>query len=299
MLSTSTWLHLRIPFSFFLMPVYFFALALSPNFNEPRIIWSFVIIHFLLYPASNAYNSYFDKDKKSIGGLKNPPPVSKGLYFTALFFDFLAILLGLKISLLFSVMLLLYGLASKAYSHPAVRLKRYPVTGWMVTGFFQGAFTLLMCYEGINALGLGSLLKPQLLWAALLTSLMILGNYPMTQIYQHEEDTKRGDRTLSVLLGILGTFIFTALLFLLATAGFFKFFSFYFSIAYALTFVVALTPVLSYFLWWLVKVKNDVSMADYSKTMRLNFISALCLNAFFIYLFLDHSQVIQALKGGF
>src|SRR5688500_17811307 len=94
MFSRSSWLHLRIPFSFFLLPIFLFSLSLSPNFNGPRMLWVFLIVHFLLYPASNAYNSYFDKDEKSIGGLKNPPPVKKGLYFLALTFDIVAIVLS-------------------------------------------------------------------------------------------------------------------------------------------------------------------------------------------------------------
>ena len=91
MFSLSSWLHLRIHFSIFLLPIFLFSLSISPNFNGPRIFWVFFIIHFLLYPASNAYNSYFDKDEKSIGGLENPPPVRKGLYFLALTLDLIAI----------------------------------------------------------------------------------------------------------------------------------------------------------------------------------------------------------------
>ena len=68
MLTRSTWLHLRIPFSYFLMPVFFFALGISPNLVESRLLWLFLIVHLFLYPASNGYNSYFDKDVKSIGG---------------------------------------------------------------------------------------------------------------------------------------------------------------------------------------------------------------------------------------
>src|SRR5687767_5050465 len=117
MFTRSAWLHLRIAFSYFLLPVFLFSLCISPNFNGPRLAWVFFIIHFLLYPASNGYNSYFDKDEKSIGGLKNPPPVNKGLYYLALLFDLLAVILGyIKISLIFAVMLLIYGLVSKAYS---------------------------------------------------------------------------------------------------------------------------------------------------------------------------------------
>src|SRR5690349_14747751 len=128
MLSRSSWLHLRIPFSYFLLPVYLFSLAISPNLNEARLIWVFIILHLFLYPASNGYNSYFDKDEKSIGGLRNPPPVNKGLYFLALLFDLIALVLGYwKINALFAIMLFIYGLISKAYSHPSIRLKKMPV----------------------------------------------------------------------------------------------------------------------------------------------------------------------------
>src|SRR5713226_7778955 len=104
---SATLLHLRIPFSYFLLPVYLFALGISLMFDESRIIWSFVIIHLMLYPATNEYNSYFDKDEKSIGGLKNPPPVNVSLYYVSLLLDTTAIFLAYwKISLLFSAMIL-------------------------------------------------------------------------------------------------------------------------------------------------------------------------------------------------
>ncbi len=299
MFFLSTLLHLRIPFSFFLMPVYLFALGNSPNFTEPRIILSFIVIHLLLYPASNGYNSYFDKDEQSIGGLRNPPQVNRSLYFTSLAFDLLAIALAIKISLLFSGMLFIYGLASKAYSHPSVRLKKYPFIGWLTTGFFQGFFTFLMCYEGINALGANSFFRSQLLIPAALTSVMLMANYPMTQIYQHEEDKKRGDTTLSILLGVRGTFIWTAIVFSLATGGFILFFNAYYQMKYAVVFMLSLLPVLVFFLMWMKKSMSNEMAANYSNTMRLNFISAMCLNGFFMYFFLDTSQVIQAIKAGF
>jgi 1,4-dihydroxy-2-naphthoate octaprenyltransferase len=247
MLTRSSWLHLRIPFSYFLFPVYLFALAISPNLNAGRMFWVFTILHLFLYPASNGYNSYFDKDEKSIGGLKNPPPVKKGLYFLSLLFDGVAIVLGYaKISLLFAIMLLVYGLVSKAYSHPAIRLKKYPVVGWIVTGLFQGLFTFLMCYVGINQFSLENVMHLHILVPAILTSLMLWGNYPMTQVYQHQEDVKRGDTTLSVKLGVKGTFIFTAIFFSVAVAGFVFYFIEFFQVKYAVYFLGALKKLKRY-----------------------------------------------------
>jgi 1,4-dihydroxy-2-naphthoate octaprenyltransferase len=297
MFSRSAWLHMRIPFSYFLLPVFLFSLSVSPNISAQPLLWTFIIIHLLLYPASNGYNSYFDKDEKSIGGLKNPPPVSKGLYFLALFFDVAAIGLAIwKISIAFAIMLLIYGLVSKAYSHPAIRLKKYPYTGWLVIGFFQGAFTFVMCYMGVNKYDLLQSLKPSVLIPAFLSSIMLWGNYPMTQVYQHEEDSTRGDITISYKLGIRGTFWFVLITFSVAVVGFMFYFIQYFSWHYALVFQVALLPVVCYFLYWFYKVWKDESNADFTHTMWLNFISATCLNAFFIYLFLHSSHILDAFQ---
>lgn len=276
------------------MPVYMFALCVSPNVSTQSLFWSFVIIHLFLYPASNGYNSYFDKDEKSIGGLKNPPKVKIDLYYTSLVFDAAAIVLALIfVSKEFAVMLFVYGVASKAYSHPSVRLKKFPVAGWLTVVFFQGLFTFAMSYIGINRFPLESVLQSSVLFPGLLTSLMLFGTYPMTQVYQHDEDLKRGDKTMSLMLGIRGTFIFAMIFFGFATFGFVYFFVKTFSGLYALLFLVTQSPVVLYFFFWLNAVWNNSKNADYKSTMRLNFLSSLCMNAFFIYLFLSTQNHIQ------
>lgn len=297
MFSRSSWLHLRVPFSFLLLPIFLFSLSVSPNFNGSRILWVFVILHFLLYPASNAFNSYFDKDEKSIGGLKNPPPVRKGLYFLALALDVLAILLGyIKINTTFAIMVFIYGLVSKAYSHPSIRLKKYAWTSWIITGLFQGLFTFLTCYVGVNNFTIDVALKWQIVLPGLLTSAMLWANYPLTQVYQHEEDTKRGDLTLSAKLGITGTFYFAASVFTLAIGGFLFYLKFNFGETYAWAFMLLLLPILSYFFYWFFLILREPQNADYRHTMRLSFLSAACLNVFFIYLFLKSSQVLQVVQ---
>lgn len=296
MFSRSSWLHLRIPFSFFLLPIFLFSLSVSPNLDGSRIFWVFFILHFLLYPASNAFNSYFDKDEKSIGSLRNPPPVKRDLYYLALAFDGLAVLLSyIKINTTFAVMVLIYGLVSKAYSHPGIRLKKYAWTSWIITGLFQGLFTFLMCYAGVNNFGVGNFWEIEILMPGLLTSAMLWANYPITQIYQHEEDLKRGDITLSASLGILGTFYFVASFFTLAIGGFLFYLKFFFGEIYAWAFIVALLPLLAYFFYWFLLVLKEKKKADYTHTMRLNFISATSLNVYFLYLFLDTTQVLQLL----
>ncbi|MBL7854479.1 MAG: UbiA prenyltransferase family protein [Cyclobacteriaceae bacterium] len=290
----STILHLRFLFSWFLMPVYFFALAISPNLNGDRLLWSFVIIHLLVYPASNGYNSYFDKDEGSIGGLKNPPPVNRSLFVAAWLLDLVAVgLAWWKVNSIFAAMILLYGLASKAYSHPAVRLKKYPIAGWLWVAFFQGVFTFVMCYAGINALPLENLVQTKVLIPGALASLMLLGTYPMTQVYQHAEDAKRGDTTISLKLGVRGTFGLVMGIFSLASVLYAAYFYTFFEWRFALSFLVALFPVVVFFLIWFYRVWRNEEVANYRNTMWLNFLSATCLNGFFFWLFWETSHINQ------
>lgn len=269
------------------MPVYLFAVCISPNVNGENLLWSFLIIHLLLYPASNGYNSYFDKDEKSIGGLKNPPPVKKDLYYTSIIFDIAAIVLALVfVSKEFAVMLFIYGMVSKAYSHPSVRLKKYPILGWLTVVLFQGVFSFAMCYAGINKFPFENLLQAKVLYPGLLTSLMLFATYPITQVYQHEEDSKRGDKTMSLILGIKGTFFFAMFFFGVASFCFILYFIKTFSAFYAVVFIITQSPVVIYFLLWFRGIFKDESNADHKSTMRLNFLSSLCLNGFFVYLFL-------------
>jgi 4-hydroxybenzoate polyprenyltransferase len=295
MFSRSSWLHLRIPFSYFLLPVFLFSLSISPNLNGSRLFWVFFIVHFFLYPASNGYNSYFDKDEKSIGGLKNPPPVNRDLYYLSLSFDVLAIILGyIKISLLFAGMLFIYGLVSKAYSHPAIRLKKYAIAGWIITGLFQGLFTFVMCYVGVNDYPIENVWKTHVLIPGFLTTVMLWANYPMTQVYQHEEDAKRGDKTFSLMLGVRGTFYFVGIVFSIVSVGFVLYFVNFYEWRYAIIFLASLFPVIAYFFYWFLNVYKSEKHADHKHTMLLNFISATCLNGFFIYLFLNSSHVLQS-----
>jgi 1,4-dihydroxy-2-naphthoate octaprenyltransferase len=278
------------------MPVYLFALGVSPNFDESQIAWTFFIIHFLLYPASNGYNSYFDKDEKSIGGLKNPPPVNRSLYYTSLALDALAIgLAWVKISFLLAVMIFIFGVVSKAYSHPSIRLKKYPIIGWLTVGLFQGFFSFLMSYVGINHFGIENLMHTKILMPAMLASIMLLGSYPMTQIYQHEEDAKHGDQTLSMMLGIRGTFIFVQIVFVFAVLGFVLYFNSFYSGEYSAEFVLAFSPAALFFIRWLLRAWNNSAEANFSNTMWLNFISSFCLNGFFVYFFLANTHVWQYL----
>lgn len=285
MIKKSTFIHLRLPFSFFLMPVFLFACSIVKCENWFNFWLAFFVLHGLLYPASNAYNSYYDKDEESIGGIENPPPVDKELYYTSLVLDTFAIGLGLLISWQFAVALLIYGLVSKAYSHDKIRLKKRPILGWLTVGVFQGAFTFVMTALALNpAINIGS---QDILFPAALSTCLLLGSYPLTQVYQHGEDGRRGDKTISLMLGIKGTFIFTAICFAFSGAGFIYYYFTYQSLELVYLLLLAFAPVVIFFNMWFFKILKDEKFANFKLAMRMNLISAVCLNAFFFMAFIS------------
>jgi 1,4-dihydroxy-2-naphthoate octaprenyltransferase len=142
--------HLRLPFSFFLMPVYLFALSQASTINWKTTTISFVILHLFIFPSSNGYNSYQDQDETSIGGLKYPPKVSKNLFYATLLFDIIGILCALFVSVYFSLFVLMFVLISRAYSYRSLRLKKYAIIGFVTVFIFQGAFVYLMASSAIT-----------------------------------------------------------------------------------------------------------------------------------------------------
>jgi hypothetical protein len=102
--------------------------------------------------------------------------------------------------------------------------------------------------------------------------------------------------TLSRYLGIKGTFGFSALIFALTGAGFVWFFLDRNQKYFFWVYLGAMAPIILYFLLWFNFVRiNPEKYANYSWTMGMNSVSALILNAFFFYYFLENTQILQVL----
>jgi len=287
-LQASTLQLLRLHFSFFLMPVYWFALGqVVDNRSWGRALLIFFLLHVLVYPASNGYNSLMDKDTTHIGGLKNPLQPTSQLFWVTLGMDLLALLLGFFISPYFVVGLAVYILASRAYSYRGIRLKKYPFIGYLTVISCQGALIFFLVYEGSHKPGALSEMLPvhvdaTLVEAMVACSLLLGGFYPLTQIYQHEADRKDGVRTLSLVLGYRGSFIFTGLVYSIAFLLLAHYFLLTLQIREFQVLATCMLPVVVYFLIWAVKVWRNPAEASYSNTMRMNLIASVCTNAGFI-----------------
>lgn len=169
----------------------------------------FANVHLLLFGGATAYNSYWDKDEGPIGGLKNPPPMKQWMWFLAILIQAIGLLIAIPAGNAFVGIYALSMLLFWLYSTPHARWKGHPIKSLIAIGISTGTNSLLMGYlaAGMNSLNL------HVLFSALGVALIILSLYPTSQLYQLEDDRKRGDQTFALRYGFSGVFNFFVLTF--------------------------------------------------------------------------------------
>lgn len=278
MLQRSTIQLLRFHFALFLMPVYFFAVSQTVYTNWWRAILVFIILHGLVYPASNGYNSYMDCDQGPVGGIRKPMQPTEELRKVVLVMDGLALLLSISISVWFAGGVLFYIMASRAYSNRGLRIKKYPVIGYLLVICCQGALVFWLVYHGVHAML--SLSVP--VTGMIASSLLIGGAYPLTQVYQHEADRSDGVTTISMLLGVKGSFRFSAIVFNIAFLVLGVHFALQLELDRFFVLLLFFLPVGAFFLYWARKVWKDTATADFDHLMKMNLVAAICSNLGFL-----------------
>jgi 4-hydroxybenzoate polyprenyltransferase len=144
-----------------------------------------------------ALNSAYDRDEGDIAYLRRPPappPHLAGFGFGLMAAGALAALL-LPTDYVLAYLLCL--VLSVIYSVPPLRLKAVPGVDWLIN---MWGFGTLTPYAGWALTGLPVGPAGRLILLGFCP--LFAGLYPLTQIYQLEEDARKGDRTLAVALGI-------------------------------------------------------------------------------------------------
>ena len=143
-----------------------------------------------------AINSAFDRDEGDVAYLRHPPPPPRRLFG----FGLGLMLAGFAASLaLPRGYVAAYGIClvmSLGYSVPPVRLKSAAGADWVIN---MVGFGTLTPYAGWASTGRSLDLAHAVLLLAFCPLFASL--YPLTQLYQVDEDARRGDRTLAVRLG--------------------------------------------------------------------------------------------------
>lgn len=260
------------------MPVYWFALSFVPVISWPRALLIFLLVHILLYPASNGYNSYMDRDTDSIGGLANPMQPTKQLFIATVIMDVAGAALSFLVSNIFASLYIFYIICSRLYSYRNIRLKQFAITGYLTVILNQGGIIFFMVYHGASAS-----FSTNVPWQGWLAACFLIGGfYPITQVYQHKADLADGVNTISMLLGKRGTFIFCACMYAIAFSLLFVYYNSMHKTGLFFVLQVFFIPVIIYFLRWLLMVWKDASTADFKHTMRMNWLASTCTNMAFI-----------------
>src|SRR5690625_4548517 len=117
-------------------------LAGSPRWEE---FWlQFLNVHILLFGGATAFNSWWDKDKGPIGGLRHPPTMDPWMRDLSLWMQVTglagAAASGPRLAAIYAVSLFLFW----AYSAPLVRWKGRPLLSLWVIGISTGFNSLLL-----------------------------------------------------------------------------------------------------------------------------------------------------------
>jgi 4-hydroxybenzoate polyprenyltransferase len=196
------------------------AVGLMPAAHGDRLgvaLWSLLLWVVFLNGGTLAINSVYDDDDGDIGYLNAPPKPPKHLLAFSLALMGVGQLLAFTLPRGFTWAYAACFAMSIAYSVPPLRLKAVGGVDWI-----------------INMIGFGTL-TPYAGWAATGRpvdtpgALVLLGFcplfaalYPLTQLYQWDEDLARGDRTLVIMLG-RGPSLMVAIAATLVAFGFFAF----------------------------------------------------------------------------
>jgi 1,4-dihydroxy-2-naphthoate octaprenyltransferase len=209
--------HLRLHYQLvFLSPLFALGFLLGARDAWTTAIIAFLAFHVFLYGGITAYNSYYDRDEGPVGGLRSPPPVTEALLAFSVVVQLVGALMALYVGTAFALLYAAIAALSVAYSHPRLRWKSRPIGSLLVVAFGQGTAGFAAGFLASGAAWPPSNWLRVALGAAVAT-LATVGIYPLTQLYQIEEDASRGDRTFAVEFGPDAAFSFS--LVCVATAG--------------------------------------------------------------------------------
>ncbi len=194
------------------------AVGLGPLLRGAQLgtlLWAAVVWVACLNGGTLAVNSAFDRDEGDIGYLRAPPPPPAHLFGFSLGLLVLGQLLAFTLPDGFAAAYAACFALSLAYSVPPLRFKAVAGVDWLIN---MAGFGTLTPYAGWAATGRPLDLAHGLVLFGFCP--LFAGFYPLTQIYQFDEDRRRGDRTLALILGMRRSLVVALAATLLAFACF-------------------------------------------------------------------------------
>lgn len=204
-------LHLRLHYQFFILSGgYFLGGLMSDQMQFSQFWLQFLNVHVLLYGGATAFNSYWDKDEGPIGGLKHPPKMTPWMHKVSLLLMAFGWIWALNVSWEFFTVYGISGILFWLYSTPHARWKGDPILSLIAIGISTGLNSVFLGFWSA-----GGVFSIEILLCGIGASLILLSLYPVSQIYQADEDSKRGDVTFFLKFGQYGVQRFFQTIYLL------------------------------------------------------------------------------------
>lgn len=265
-----TSMPLRIPYSIYFMPVFWFAMSNSTQFDGWTAVALFIIIHVLLYPSAIGYNYYFADEQADFPVLHRLTGLGAELFWLVMLFDFMAVLSAWFISPVLAMLTLIYALGSKTHGIAKPWLQRLPSLGTAIVSVFQGAFVYGMVLIGLEE----EINEAQLVYAGI-SSLFIAGIYPLSHIGQWASNIKSAKR-------MLATFVYAGLMFFIAICALIVMYIAYDRYVDAALFLTGILGPGIYFLRWWRLVKLDRDHANQQNANNLQSLASLTATLAFV-----------------
>lgn len=260
--------HLRLGFQILLSPIFLWGYLIAGGGVNPTLVAGLSAFHVFGYAGGTAFNSYYDRDTGPIGGLEHPPPVTRGLLPFSILWQLLGLALAFGVNPPCALIYLAMFWLSIAYSHPRTRLKARPLAALGVVAVGQGILGFLggwTCAGG----DVLSVLTPSGLLGVWGATLLTVGLYPLTEIYQIDEDTRRGDLTLAAWLGPAASFRFALVSLALGGVGAVAVFGMQYGVAEAALLTLFLCGIECAVWRWSRSFKPQDVLGNFRTVMRL------------------------------
>jgi len=268
------------------LPVFFFVLAISPNINSGRIGLVLVAVFLLIIPSANYVAANPERKILSQRDTKY-----SFLDFLSLVMVIAAFYLGWLISWQFNILQGLYLFSVVLISRKETSL----LVGfkWLIARVIQGVLLFGIIYLGLNQYGFDNLLRIHILLFASLSTIIIMTSLYISNLREYyqlnQADEENRTSPINIMLLLIG------LLFL----AYAVFFTTTYHWCYAVYFTLAVLPAGLICISLLRKIQLRKAVNLPVNVYWVNIILALSLVIFFIYFFLESTQVLQAIRGGY
>lgn len=269
-------IHLRLHFQLLLAPVFLWGWLVAshvPPAPGPRVtaavVLAFICFHVFLYGGATAFNSYYDRDEGPIGGLEHPPPVVPALLPFSLTMKLAGLVMAAFVNSSFLAVAVLLALLSVAYSRSWPRLKARPWGSMLTVGAGQGALVYVGAWSAVRG-GALPVLSPIGLLGLLTATAFIVALYPLTQLFQVDEDRARGDRTVAVAWGIRTCFAVSLASQVVGGLAMLVVLGRLFGPVDVLLVAAGLLGQLGFVAWWALRFDTGGELANFHRVMRLN-----------------------------